>query len=150
MGPGMQRQLALAASILAARGDLEPGGKVPEKLIAQAVKEIVMHEVGHTLGLRHNFKASSIYSAQQIDDPEFTAKHGNSGSVMDYLPANIAPKGDKQGDYFTPTIGPYDYWAIATPISRSRASPRKRRNWPRSPPRLPIPSWPSGRTKTSG
>ena len=112
MGPGMQRQLALAASILAARGDLEPGGKVPEKLLAQAVKEIVMHEVGHTLGLRHNFKASSIYTQKQINDPEFTAKHGNSGSVMDYLPVNIARKGEKQGDYFTPTIGPYDYWAI--------------------------------------
>ncbi len=112
MGPGMQRQLALAASIMAARGDVEPGGKVPEKLLAQAVKEIVMHEVGHTLGLRHNFKASSIYSAQQINDPEFTAKHGSSGSVMDYLPANIVRKGEKQGDYFTPTIGPYDYWAI--------------------------------------
>jgi hypothetical protein len=112
MGPGMQRQMAVAASILEARGDLEPGGKVPEKLLAQAVKEIVMHEVGHTLGLRHNFKASSIYSAQQINDPAFTAAHGNSGSVMDYLPANIVQKGGKQGDYFTPTIGPYDYWAI--------------------------------------
>ncbi len=112
MGPGMQRQLALAASILAARGDLEPGGKVPEKLLAQAVKEIVMHEVGHTLGLRHNFKASSIYSTQQINEPQFTATHGNSGSVMDYLPANIVAKGQKQGDYFTPTIGPYDYLAI--------------------------------------
>src|SRR5207249_4763256 len=33
-------------------------------------------------------------------------------SVMDYLPANIANKGTKQGDYFTTTIGPYDYWAI--------------------------------------
>ena len=112
MGPGMQRQLAVAAALLAARGEMEPGGKVPEKLLAQAVKEIVMHEVGHTLGLRHNFKASSIYSARQINDPEFTAKHGNSGSVMDYLPANIVRKGEKQGDYFTPTIGPYDYWAI--------------------------------------
>ena len=49
----------LAAAVLAARGELEPGGKVPEKLIAQAVKEVVMHEVGHTLGLRHNFKAST-------------------------------------------------------------------------------------------
>ena len=69
MGPGMQRQLALAASILAARGDLAPDGKVPEKLIAQAVKEIVMHEVGHTLGLRHNFKASSIYRPTRSTTP---------------------------------------------------------------------------------
>jgi hypothetical protein len=112
MGPGMQRQIALSAAILAARGELEPGGKVPEKLVAQAVKEIVMHEVGHTLGLRHNFKASSAYSLEQVNDPNFTAKHGNSASIMDYLPANIARKGEKQGDYFSPTIGPYDYWAI--------------------------------------
>ena len=125
--------------MLAARGDLEPGGKVPEKLIAQAVKEVVMHEVGHTLGLRHNFKASSIYTLKQINNPEFTAKHGNSGSVMDYLPANIVRKGEKQGDYFTPTIGPYDYWAIEyayKPVDRQA----RRRNWPRSPRRPPIPS----------
>ena len=112
MGPGMQRQLSLVAAVLAARGELDPGGKVPEKLIAQAVKEVVMHEVGHTLGLRHNFKASSTLSLEEVNNPAVTAKKGNSGSVMDYLPANIACKGEKQGDYFSPTIGEYDYWAI--------------------------------------
>ena len=112
MGQGMQQQLALLATVLAARGQLDPGGKIPEKFLAQAVKEVVMHEVGHTLGLRHNFKASSVLSLQQVNDPEFTAKKGNSGSIMDYLPANIARKGEKQGDFFSPTIGPYDYWAI--------------------------------------
>ena len=112
MGPGMQRQLGVLAAVLAAKGELDPGDKVPEKLIAQAVKEVVMHEVGHTLGLRHNFKASAAYSLQDVNNPEFTAKKGTSGSIMDYLPANIAAKGEKQGDYFSPTIGPYDYWAI--------------------------------------
>jgi len=112
MGPGMQQQLAVLAAVLAARGELAPGGRVPEKFIAQAVKEVVMHEVGHTLGLRHNFKASSVLSLQEINNPEITAVKGNSGSVMDYLPANIACKGEKQGDYFSPTIGAYDYWAI--------------------------------------
>ena len=112
MGQGMQQQLAVLASVLAARGQLDPGGKIPEKFIAQAVKEVVMHEVGHTLGLRHNFKASSVLTLQQVNEPEVTAKKGNSGSIMDYLPANIAGKGEKQGDFFSPTIGPYDYWAI--------------------------------------
>jgi hypothetical protein len=112
MGQGMQRQLELLQAVLAAKGELDPGGKVPEKFIAQAIKEVVMHEVGHTLGLRHNFKASSAMSLEEVNNPDVTGKKGNSGSVMDYLPANIACKGEKQGDYFSPTIGAYDYWAI--------------------------------------
>jgi len=112
MGPGMQRQLELLQAVLAAKGELDPGGKVPQKFIAQAIKEVVMHEVGHTLGLRHNFKASTAMSMEEVNNPELTGKNGNSGSIMDYLPANIVCKGEKQGDYFSPTIGPYDYWAI--------------------------------------
>jgi Met-zincin len=71
-----------------------------------------MHEVGHSLGLRHNFKASTMLDADQINNPEITRVKGMTGSVMDYNPVNIAPKGQKQGDYITTTIGPYDYWAI--------------------------------------
>ena len=112
MGPGMQRQLAVLAAVLAARGDLEPGGKVPEKFIAQAIKEVVMHEVGHTLGLRHNFKASSVYRCQRSttrSSPPRTATPARSWITC--RPTSPA-KGEKQGDYFSPTIGPYDYWAI--------------------------------------
>ncbi len=53
-----------------------------------------------------------MLAADQINDVEVTRKKGQSGSVMDYNPINIAPKGQKQGDYVTTTIGPYDYWAI--------------------------------------
>jgi len=72
-----------------------------------------MHEVGHTLGLRHNFKASTMLKNEQLHDSSITRKQGLVGSVMDYTPINLAPKGTKQGDYFSTTIGPYDYWAIA-------------------------------------
>jgi len=68
--------------------------------------------VGHTLGLRHNFKASTMLKNEQLHDTDVTRKQGLVGSVMDYSPVNLAPKGVKQGDYFTTTIGPYDYWAI--------------------------------------
>jgi hypothetical protein len=71
-----------------------------------------MHEVGHTLGLRHNFRASTVYSLEKISDPAWSREHGISGSVMDYNPLNIAVKGESQGAYVEPTIGPYDYWAI--------------------------------------
>ncbi|MCZ2340267.1 MAG: zinc-dependent metalloprotease [Bacteroidales bacterium] len=105
-------ELALAVAVLAAEAGLKEGEKVPEDLLQQAVKEVVMHEVGHTLGLRHNFKASTMLKNEQLHDTAITRKIGLVGSVMDYSPANIAPKGEKQGDYFTTTIGPYDYWAI--------------------------------------
>ena len=71
-----------------------------------------MHEVGHSLGLRHNFKASTMLRPDQINDTSITRVKGMTGSVMDYNPINVAPKGQKQGDYASTTIGPYDYWAI--------------------------------------
>ena len=86
--------------------------ELPEELLAQAIKEVVMHEVGHSLGLRHNFKASTMLSLDEINDTEITREKGMGGSVMDYNPLNISRKGEKQGDYATTTIGPYDYWAI--------------------------------------
>jgi hypothetical protein len=86
--------------------------KLPDEFLGQAIKEVVMHEVGHSLGLRHNFKASIMLRPDQINDVSITRAKGMAGSVMDYNPINIAPKGQKQGDYASTTIGPYDYWAI--------------------------------------
>jgi Met-zincin/Domain of unknown function (DUF5117) len=111
-GSHMNYELGMAAMALAAREQTKPGDKVPDELIAQAIKSIVMHEVGHTLGLRHNFKASTMLANDQLHDTKITHEKGLVGSVMDYVPVNLAPKGVKQGDYFTTTLGPYDYWAI--------------------------------------
>ena len=85
---------------------------MPEEFLGQAIKEVVMHEVGHTLGLRHNFKSSTVISLKDVNNVDVTREKGMTGSVMDYAPANFAPKGEKQGEYFSSTIGPYDYWAI--------------------------------------
>ncbi len=85
---------------------------VPESFIGPLLKDVVMHEVGHTLGLRHNFKASSIHSIQEINTEEFKGK-AQTASVMDYNPININfNDGPVQGDYTMVTIGPYDHWAI--------------------------------------
>lgn len=72
----------------------------------------VLHEVGHTLGLRHNFQGSAAYSPAQLHDPAFTRTHGTTGSVMDYTPVNLAGPKRRQADYYTNRLGPYDYWAI--------------------------------------
>ena len=108
---GRGRDIAFGTTALLVRG-LIPPGKVPEELIHQGLKEVVMHEVGHTLGLRHNFKASTLWSLDELHDVAKTRAKGVTASVMDYAPVNIAPKGVPQGDYFSTTIGPYDYWAI--------------------------------------
>src|SRR5262249_6725621 len=111
-GAHMRQELGLAAMAMASRARVKPGDKGLEEMIGQAIKEITMHEVGHTLGLRHNFKASTMLKNEDLHDIGITRKVGLVGSVMDYSPANIAPRGTQQGDYFTTTIGPYDYWAI--------------------------------------
>ena len=97
--------------ILDARG-VEFDSPEAEALAKASIRRNVMHEVGHTLGLQHNFRASTIYSLKQLEDPEFTRKNGMSGSIMEYLAFNVAPVGTKQGDMINTTIGLYDYWAI--------------------------------------
>jgi hypothetical protein len=109
---GMARQLAFASVVFAAEEDKKAAQAQLKKLILQGIREVAMHEVGHTLGLRHNFKASTWLSVEAINDPGKTSGTGLAASVMDYLPVNFVPKGKKQGDYFSKTIGPYDYWAI--------------------------------------
>jgi hypothetical protein len=108
----MHQQMGFAAAALFAQGATSATGELPEQFVQQALKEVVMHEVGHTLGLRHNFKASTWKPLEKISDPAHPAGEATVASVMDYIPANIAPKGARQGLYYTPTIGPYDYWAI--------------------------------------
>src|SRR5205085_10357215 len=109
---GMARDLALGDAALLAKGSAAVSAKEQEKLILQGLKEVTMHEVGHTLGLRHNFKASTMLSLKDLNNSEKTRQSGMLSSVMDYAPPNIVPKDYKQGDYYSTTIGPYDMWAI--------------------------------------
>ena len=105
-------ELGFALDLLEARGEIEPDSPEAEAFVLEDLKDVVMHEVGHTLGLRHNFRASTIYTQAQLNDAEFTRANGISGSVMEYNAINIALRGEKQGAYVMGTLGTYDYWAI--------------------------------------
>jgi hypothetical protein len=83
-----------------------------ERYAQEWLYSTVMHEVGHTLGLRHNFQGSTAFTYAQLHDPAFTRAHGTTASVMDYTPANVAAPGERQADYFPTKLGTYDEWAI--------------------------------------
>ncbi|MCH7947453.1 MAG: zinc-dependent metalloprotease [candidate division Zixibacteria bacterium] len=93
-------------------GDMADKDSLTKEYVHAYLVELIAHEVGHTLGFRHNYKASTIYSLDQINDREFTTKHGTMGTVMEYAPANIAGKGQTQGEFYSSTPGPYDYWIV--------------------------------------
>jgi hypothetical protein len=83
-----------------------------EKVKKESMKALIMHEVGHTLGLNHNMKASQLFSPEELYDAEFIQGKALTGSVMDYAGLNINPDRDKQGHYADMAVGPYDIWAI--------------------------------------
>lgn len=92
--------------------------------LKQSLYYLVLHEMGHTLGLNHNMKASQMLKPAQIHDKALTQKIGLTASVMDYPAANVALNKEKQGDYFTTRPGPYDLWAIEFGYRPSMKDPK--------------------------
>lgn len=84
---------------------------LPEQFVGAMIKDVIMHECGHTLGLRHNFKGSTYRTMAELnsDNRPLVAT-----TVMDYLPVNInTGDGPIQGHWGMSDIGPYDMWVIA-------------------------------------
>lgn len=105
-------EVALGLDLLVGRGEFEYGSPQAEQFVLDALKDLITHEVGHTIGLRHNFRASTAVSTEQLRDSKFGAEVGISSSVMDYNALNIALKNERQGQYSMVTVGPYDRWAV--------------------------------------
>ncbi len=82
------------------------------RLIYEAMVNLVLHEVGHTLGLSHNFYSSNFHSLNNIYDRNKTEPVGLTSSVMDYEMVNIGKHNNWTGQYYSTTPGPYDIWAI--------------------------------------
>ena len=86
--------------------------KFDDKLMGELIRFVSSHEVGHTLGLRHNMGASSATPVEKLRDKDFVAKNGHTSSIMDYARFNyVAQPEDGVTDFF-PKIGDYDKWAI--------------------------------------
>jgi hypothetical protein len=85
---------------------------MPAKFMHDAIFATVVHEMGHNLGMQHNFIGHEAYSAAEVQSVAFTREHGITSSVMEYAPLNLWPQPYPQGEFFQTTIGPYDYYAI--------------------------------------
>jgi hypothetical protein len=105
-------EMNFSLDLLEARGEIAPDSPEADAFVQAVIKDTIMHEVGHTLGLKHNFKGSTVVKRDQLRDKSFTEANGISGSVMDYNANNLAANGERQGSLANTTLGPYDYWAI--------------------------------------
>ncbi|MDP3082434.1 MAG: zinc-dependent metalloprotease, partial [Rubrivivax sp.] len=105
-------QAQFGFELLVERGQIDPSGPDAERYISAALKDVTMHEIGHALGLRHNFRASTSMTAAQLRDRNHTREHGLSSSVMDYNGQNLPLDGEPVTDYNMTTLGAYDHWAI--------------------------------------
>jgi hypothetical protein len=97
---------------LLGRDMLPPGSELPDDYVGAALTWVVAHEVGHTLGLRHNFLSSASTPFDKLNDKDVIQEIGMTGSVMDYAGANVAADPKKQGYYYGVGVGTVDSWAI--------------------------------------
>lgn len=98
-------------------GAVDPGARKPlfdDELMGQLIRFVSSHEVGHTLGLRHNFGSSSTVPVEKLRDKAWVEANGHTPSIMDYARFNYVaqPEDNISRAGIFPRIGMYDEWAI--------------------------------------
>jgi hypothetical protein len=102
---------------------------LPDELTGELMRYVACHEVGHTLGLRHNHRASQAYTISQLRDPKFTAKYGNVASIMSYGRYNYVAQPEDGVKQLIPLLAPYDTFAICwgyKPILEAKSAEAER------------------------
>lgn len=93
------------------------------RLLKESIHYLILHEMGHTLGMMHNMKASQLHTPEELTQPELTYKTGLIGSVMDYPAINLPNKKGQKVQYCQVEPGPYDKWVIEYGYSIGLADP---------------------------
>lgn len=86
--------------------------KFSDEVMGKLIRFVAAHEVGHTLGLPHNMKASSAYPVDSLRSAGFVCRMGVAPSIMDYARFNYVAQPEDEGACFDPRVGPYDDYSI--------------------------------------
>lgn len=120
IGRGMQHNLLFGRSAMRAMNM----DKAAEKdFVKQTLYRLVLHEVGHTLGMMHNMHGSTMLSMDEIKNPELVAQTGLCNSVMEYPAINFQGNPAEQSLYYDTAPGPYDKWVIEYGYSEALDDP---------------------------
>jgi len=106
--------LQLNSSFAMIAADVAYGGddELDQRLLHDTMHYLILHEIGHTLGMNHNMKATNLLTPEEAFDAEVVAERGLAGSVMDYPAINFAPTREQQTQFYQTRPGPYDDWLI--------------------------------------
>lgn len=88
------------------------GVNFDDQVMGRLIRFVSSHEVGHTLGLPHNFASSQAYPVEKLRDAAFTSEMGTAPSIMDYARFNYVAQPEDKGVSLMPNVGPYDKYAV--------------------------------------
>jgi hypothetical protein len=89
------------------------GVKFKDEIMGELIRFVAAHEVGHTIGLPHNFASSFAYPVDSLRSATFTNEFGTAPSIMDYARFNYIAQPEDEGVSLHPQVGPYDKFAVA-------------------------------------
>jgi hypothetical protein len=116
--------LGMGTAFAASAIDMAGGdAAIEEQLRRDRMYYLILHEIGHTLGMNHNMKATQILDREQIQNPDVLQSGILAGSVMDYPAVNYAPTEAEQTLFYTIAPGPYDDWYIEYAYSPGLSDP---------------------------